>query len=598
MRGPDRVKELRCAVYTRKSSEEGLEQDFNSLHAQREACEAYITSQRHEGWRVLPAAYDDGGYSGGSMDRPGLIKLLADIAAGLIDIVVVYKVDRLTRSLTDFARIVEVFDRHGVSFVSVTQSFNTTTSMGRLTLNVLLSFAQFEREVTGERIRDKIAASKKKGLWMGGWVPLGYEANGRTLKINETEASTVRAIFSLNMKHGAVSAVEIEAKRQGLTTKRYVAKTGRVVGGSPFSRGHLYKILSNSLYVGEIAHKDQVYDGQHPAIIDRATWNAVQQLLKESGHEHKVKGRARRPNLLPDLLVDERGTKLTSTHAVKNGKRYRYYVRAAEAEEGRQAWRMPVHDLEDLILNELRAFLSDEHRIVSALARWSPSPDQLDRAFAVAKGFGLRLGGSTPEMRDALLALVLRVRVYESGLVVDFRPSALLTVLVTSEGEQDIIEIRIQETLDRGGNSTKLIVPSAHRVAPQADSALIKAIARGHVWFEELASGRAQTVTEIAEQEGVTDRYVSCLMKLAFLSPSLVDRIVAGRGALNVSTKELTLNTDLPPLWPEQEAAFVETYPTEPTPVVKRSISIGALGSSSKAAFGSKDHRAAGNPLT
>ena len=295
---PIRSKATLCAIYTRKSSEEGLDQDFNSLHAQREACEAYVASQKHEGWRVLPATYDDGGFSGGSMERPGLERLLADIQSGAVDVVVVYKVDRLTRSLTDFAKIVEIFDRHGVSFVSVTQSFNTTTSMGRLTLNVLLSFAQFEREVTGERIRDKIAASKKKGLWMGGWVPLGYDADGRTLTINEPEAETVRQLFRLYLDLGTVAAVQEEARLRGLTTKRYVAGNGRQTGGLSFSRGHLYKIVSNPLYVGEIAHRDRRYGGQHPAIVDRATWDAAQAQLKSHTHERQVRSRASEPNLL------------------------------------------------------------------------------------------------------------------------------------------------------------------------------------------------------------------------------------------------------------------------------------------------------------
>ena len=268
---PPRTKVFRCAIYTRNSSEEGLEQDFNSLHAQRESCDAYIMSQRHEGWTPLPTLYDDGGYSGGSTERPALKRLLADIQSHLIDVVVVYKVDRLTRSLADFAKIVEIFDAAGVSFVSVTQQFNTTTSMGRLTLNVLLSFAQFEREVTGERIRDKIAASKQKGMWMGGWVPIGYDRKDRTLTINETEAVTVRTIFDLFLKLKNVQRVQTELARLNLTTKPYATPRGRAVGGLSFARGHLYKILSNPLYIGEIEHRRVRYPGQHPPLIDGAT---------------------------------------------------------------------------------------------------------------------------------------------------------------------------------------------------------------------------------------------------------------------------------------------------------------------------------------
>src|SRR5438552_3120505 len=266
----------RCAIYTRKSSEEGLEQEFNSLQAQCEACEAYIRSQRHEGWISARTRYDDGGFSGGNMERPALQRLLADIQASRIDIIVVYKVDRLTRSLADFARLVEIFDTQGVSFVSVTQQFNTTSSMGRLTLNVLLSFAQFEREVTGERIRDKIAASKKKGMWMGGLVPLGYDLRDHELVINPAGAEMIRTLFRLYRELGTVRRVKEAADRLGLVTKQRQQRSGRLTGGEPFTRGHLYKILSNPLYIGEIEHKGVQYPGQHPPLIDGATWDAVQ----------------------------------------------------------------------------------------------------------------------------------------------------------------------------------------------------------------------------------------------------------------------------------------------------------------------------------
>ncbi len=272
MSGPRR----RCAIYTRKSTEEGLEQDFNSLDAQREACEAYIKSQAGEGWRLIKTGYDDGAYSGGTMDRPALQRLLADIDARKVDTVVVYKVDRLTRALADFAKIVEVFDAHDVSFVSVTKQFNTTTSMGRLTLNMLLSFAQFEREVTGERIRDKIAASKKKGMWMGGVVPLGYDVIDRKLVINEVEAETVRTLFRLYRHHANVRLVKEEADRRGLRTKRRKPNNGRRHGGETFALGHIYKLLSNPVYVGEIVHKEKRLAGEQSPIIDGKAWDAVQ----------------------------------------------------------------------------------------------------------------------------------------------------------------------------------------------------------------------------------------------------------------------------------------------------------------------------------
>jgi DNA invertase Pin-like site-specific DNA recombinase len=285
----------RCAIYTRKSSEEGLEQEFNSLAAQREACEAYIRSQQHESWVLARPRYDDGGFSGGNLERPALQRLLADVRTGRIDIVVVYKVDRLTRSLADFARLVEIFDGQGVSFVSVTQQFNTTSSMGRLTLNVLLSFAQFEREVTGERIRDKIAASKKKGMWMGGNVPLGYDANERTLVINPVEAETVRRIFALYRELGCVRRVKEEADRLGLRTKFRPTENGAERGGKPFSRGHLYILLSNPIYIGQIAHKGQLHPGQHPPLIDGASWSIVRDQLAANTSDHRHRAKAAEP---------------------------------------------------------------------------------------------------------------------------------------------------------------------------------------------------------------------------------------------------------------------------------------------------------------
>ncbi len=317
---------LRCAIYTRKSTEEGLDQDFNSLDAQREACEAYIASQAGEGWRLIKTHYDDGAYSGGTMDRPALQRLLADIDAGKVDTIVVYKVDRLTRSLADFARIVELFDANDVSFVSITQQFNTTTSMGRLTLNMLLSFAQFEREVTGERIRDKIAASKRKGMWMGGVVPLGYDVIDRKLIINETEAETVRTLFRLYLQQANVRLVKEEADKLDLRTKSRKPNNGRRRGGEPFMPGHIYKLLSKPIYVGEIVHKGERHAGEHEAIIDRETWDGVQEQLGRNAVVRHRASNAKAPSLLAGMLFDEGGNRLVPSHASKAGRRYLYYV--------------------------------------------------------------------------------------------------------------------------------------------------------------------------------------------------------------------------------------------------------------------------------
>src|SRR5687767_14955699 len=326
---PQQRQKLRCAIYTRKSSEEGLEQSFNSLHAQRDACEAFINSQKHEGWILLPTAYDDGGLSGGSMERPSLRRLLDDIRSGLIDIVVVYKVDRLTRSLADFAKLTELFDAHGASFVSVTQQFNTSTSMGRLTLNVLLSFAQFEREVAGERIRDKIALSKRRGMWMGGLPPLGLDGVDRQLLVNEAEAETVRFIFRQYLTIGSIADLKRSLDAAGIVSKRRRFSDARELGGVPLSRGAIYQILRNRLYRGEIAHRGEVHRGNHQPILDADLWSSVQEKLTgQSRRKRGVRSGGWQSALLADLAFDGGGNRLTATYAVKAGRRYHYYVSA------------------------------------------------------------------------------------------------------------------------------------------------------------------------------------------------------------------------------------------------------------------------------
>ena len=362
---------LRCAIYTRKSSDEGLEQAFNSLDAQREACAAFVLSQKHEGWSVLPTLYDDGGYSGGTLDRPALQRLLADIADAKVDVVVVYKIDRLTRSLFDFAKIVEAFDARGVSFVSITQQFNTTTSMGRLTLNVLLSFAQFEREVAGERIRDKIAASKKKGMWMGGLPPLGYDVRDRKLVVNQEEAKTVLHIFRRYVELRSVRALKVELDAAGIRSKRRTFADGTVYGGHKLSRGALYLMLQNRIYRGEITHKGNAYPGEHKAIVDKALWDKVQAVLAENRVDRTTGADAKYPSLLAGLAFDDSGERLTPTHAVKKGTRYRYYVSKSlitgAAKDHSQGRRIPAGNLESLVIGRLRAFLADEGALLSAI---------------------------------------------------------------------------------------------------------------------------------------------------------------------------------------------------------------------------------------
>ncbi|WP_297778427.1 recombinase family protein [uncultured Roseovarius sp.] len=342
------VRKLRCAVYTRKSSEEGLEQEFNSLHAQREACEAYIASQRSEGWVLVRDQYDDGGISGGTLERPGLKRLLTDVEDGLVDVVVVYKIDRLSRSLMDFSKLVEVFDRNGVTFVSVTQSFNTTTSMGRLTLNILLSFAQFEREVTAERIRDKVRASRMKGMWMGGCPPLGYEVKDRKLIVKDDDAANVRWIFARFLEIGSGTELAREVAERGIRTPR----------GNQIDKKYIYRLLNNRAYIGEAVHKGDSYPGEHDAIIDHETWDRVHAILQESPRKRAARTRADTPALLKGLLFGPDGASFSPTHTRKGGKLYRYYVSQTVLKHGAgscSVGRVPAGEIEAAVIDQLRA---------------------------------------------------------------------------------------------------------------------------------------------------------------------------------------------------------------------------------------------------
>jgi site-specific DNA recombinase len=553
----------RCAIYTRKSSEEGLEQKFNSLAAQRDACEAYIRSQRHEGWVLTRTRYDDGGFSGGSMERPALQALLAEIRTGHIDIVVVYKVDRLTRSLADFARLVEIFDTQGVSFVSVTQQFNTTSSMGRLTLNVLLSFAQFEREVTGERIRDKIAASKKKGMWMGGNVPLGYDVSERTLAINPTEAETVYRIFALYLELGSVRRVKQEADRLGLRTKRGAIAKGAERGGKPFSRGHLYRLLSNAIYTGQIAHKGELYPGQHPPLIDAETWNAVRDQLAVNLNRHRSRSTAAEPSLLAGLVTDARGARLTPSHAVKSGRRYRY-VSAPPISQSQgdrtPGLRFAATELEDAVIRILFDALANPAKLLEHLGATDKPPERVRRLLGRAKRLAATLDGSPEERAKGVRELVEKVIIGADTITIRMLRGPLLGVgSFASETPTDApIELTAAVDFKRRGVETKLLLRglAPHHKARQ-DPALIKAIARGRAWFEELASGRARSLNELARRDGISRRYIRRLVNLAFLSPKLIEAILEGRQPVALSATRLT-GLDLPIDWSEQHTLLAE----------------------------------------
>jgi DNA invertase Pin-like site-specific DNA recombinase len=547
----------RCAIYTRKSSEEGLDQEFNSLAAQCEACEAYIRSQRNEGWVLVRTRYDDGGFSGGNLERPALQHLLADIRTGRIDIVVVYKVDRLTRSLADFARLVELFDAEAVSFVSVTQQFNTTSSMGRLTLNVLLSFAQFEREVTGERIRDKIAASKKKGMWMGGNVPLGYDANERTLVINPAEAETVRRIFALYRELGCVRRVKEAVDRLGLRTKCRTTANGTERGGKPFSRGHLYTLLSNPIYTGQIAHKGELHPGQQPALIDDKSWSTVRDQLAANTSDHRRRAKAAEPSLLAGLLVDAQGERLTPSHAVKKGRRYRYYVSAALITDAgtAQGWRLAAREIEEAVIRILADALTSPARLVERFGAAGMPSDQLRKLLSRAARVAAALDGSPGERAKLVHELVEKIVVDEKTIIINLRRSFLLGIpsSASEAASEGAVELAAAAAFTRRGAETKLVLPglAQQKHSSRSDPVLIKAIARGRAWFEELATGRARSLQVLAKHDGISRRYIRRLIGLAFLSPEMVEAILQGRQSVELTATRLT-ELDLPLDWTEQ----------------------------------------------
>ena len=556
----------RCAIYTRKSSEEGLDQAFNSLDAQREACEAYIRSQRHEGWLPLPTLYDDGGISGGTLERPALQQLLADIAAGKVDLVVVYKVDRLTRSLADFAKIVDVFDAHGASFVSVTQQFNTSTSMGRLTLNMLLSFAQFEREVTGERIRDKIAASKRKGMWMGGNVPLGYDVQDRRLVINEAEAETIRHISRTYLELGSVGLLEQRLAEQRICSKlRPQATSARMRGGAMLQRGALYLILQNRLYRGEISHKDAVYPGEHEAIIDQETWDAVQQCLAVNRANEHAGHRAKSPSLLAGLIYDQQGKRLIPTHASKGNKRYRYYISKALTTGSKKSsddLRIPARELEQLVWGRLSEFLSDCSGLLPYLQAITPDGlkqrDMLNKAADLVASWA---NHSIAQRRGTIIALVdsilvqphqIELRLFARNIASGLSPGPMLDLPLPPDQEPIILLSPLR--LQRIGYEMRMIVDVPDGRS-EPNERLIKLVieaqqVRQRMLLEGLGIGA------LAKSRGVGGTYIVRLLRLSYLAPDIIASILDGRQPPAFTANTLQRNSMLPLSWTEQKRQF------------------------------------------
>ncbi|MER8743132.1 recombinase family protein [Mesorhizobium sp. M1004] len=553
---------LRCAVYTRKSTEEGLEQEFNSLDAQREACVAFIASQVGLGWKLVPEFYDDGGISGGTMERPALKRLLQDIRDRRIEVVVVYKIDRLTRSLMDFSKIVETFDAHGVSFVSVTQQFNTTTSMGRLTLNVLLSFAQFEREVTAERIRDKIAASRKKGMWMGGTVPLGYRAVDKKLVVDEPAATIVRSIFPRYLELKSVLALADELN-QSQTVDRSTPLR------SPVSRGRLYHLLSNPVYIGQARHKDTCYEGAHQPIVDAELFASVQVLLKEQGPKRRSRSNVADLHLLTGLIFDETGDRLSPAYASNHGKRYRYYIsnrlKVARRKDD-TGWRVPADELEAFVDQQLIALLKGKSLLAEWIERYA-SKEAIASSLSEADGLLSDSPGCNAKRRLIVKSAILRITLSSQTIELAINPAALVRAIVQSQSagigakdpQQPVIAVEthtitIACQIQRRGNEARLIIGDRPKREKAPDPSLVKLLARSHSMLSALTNGSARSISELSKATGIHRADLSKALPLAFLSPAIVDNILAGNQPVSLTARRLARLADLPVDWNQQQS--------------------------------------------
>lgn len=570
--GSSSATQIRCAIYTRKSSEEGLDQNFNSLDAQREACEAYIASQAHEGWQLLPEHFDDGGFSGGNVQRPALSRLLEHISSNKIDVVLVYKLDRLSRSLADFVRLIERFDQQGVSFVSITQNFNTSTSMGRLTLNVLLSFAQFEREVTGERIRDKIAASKRRGMWMGGRVPLGYDLDDRELHVNEIEAKTVRHIFDRYMALGCVRKLKAELDAGGYRSKPR-PEHHKIQGEQRFSRGNLYSLLKNPLYIGKIHHDGELYEANHAAIVDSGVWHAVQARVSKNRTQHRTGQNAKHPSLLAGRITDTSGNRLSPTYTQKKGKRYSYYVNQAllqfRDDDVDGVSRIPAKELDTAVEYLLLNLLRNPTTLIDNLSHFVSKAFQVNRLMSQAEALTMNWTGyNTCERATVLEALDAKVVVSDCNITVTLGARSLCDFLLKkirsdkssqrSEHDSDVIRLSAAVKLRRSGIGKKLIIgnnPSKLTNAhPRSVVALQRTVLQAMRWNEELTTGQVSSIEALVQRDGLNRRQVYRVRQLAFLAPDIIARIAEGDVPETLTLEKL--KKGFPMEWQKQRVLF------------------------------------------
>jgi len=546
----------RCAIYTRKSHEEGLEQDFNSLVAQREACEAYILSQAGLGWEMSNKIYEDGGISGGHLERKGLQELLADIRAGLVDVIVVYKVDRLIRSITDFGKLVDVFDANDVSFVSVTQAFNTTNSMGRLTLNVLLSFAQFEREVTAERIRDKIASSKQKGIWMGGRVPFGYQNENKQLFIDEQEAKIVRQMFALYLQHRKIRLVKEELDCKGMKSRKRISKQDKTTGGLPFSKSNIACILSNPVYAGKIKHKDKIYSGNHEAIVTLEQWNTVQALMADRRVQKKNFNHQKSPALLNGLLLDGDGNKLLSHYAIKDGKKYHYYVsqNADDNSKNTASLRLPMKMIERTVVELLKQTLSKPYYLFEALDLDDVRAETTSLIIQKAKELAEQIKeDDVAKTKNLIQKLILKINVDKNQLVLILRPETLSKLLELELPTNKPVKVERDVNIRRRGQEIKLVIGGLEANTENRNEGLIKLVASVCLLRTELEAQNVSSIRDFADQHNIDHADAKNLIPLSYLSPSIIEDLMAGHQPVELNARRLkSLAYHLPLDWSEQ----------------------------------------------